>query len=420
MGKFTNNKHERFNKGQSHYSKMETARLNLEKASKSGNQAEIDKAIREADIAKQEVAASLQEEREANEMANSKNVKTNTKVETKKGDTKDKSTVVKEEVKKEEIVNDVKANMVADGQATVEQANVAGDSKEVQDKAQEVADKINDKKKEPTVEELQAIARKAKEEKEAKANAPKDETPIKEETPKQEVKNKTPKDETPKQESTTKSASNNKKTLVPKMWQRVSEDGKSLINVITFLGEKLDYSVGLKHKYRFPNLSAADGTNRIITAKFPKADVKAVTESITYKGYTIDLEKYGNSAVCRLKDPDGICLLEYVSLATVIDVLQDELNEGEDCQISWGTIDQVIKFKRGLKSRIKQVDDEDAPVSQRGNNKTEVKEEPAKEVATDNATEKTAKQIEMEQKIADAQAKADSKEQEALKEVANK
>jgi hypothetical protein len=372
MSKFFNNK--RNNKSEWQFNKMETAKVNLDKAIQGGNQLEIDRAIKEAEIAKQEVAASLNEEKEDINMSVKKDAKTNTKVEVKKEETKDQATMVKQEVKKEEIVNEVKANMVADGQATEKEVNKAGDSKEVQDKAQEVANEVNKE--------------------------------IKEE----------PKQEEPKQESTTKNASDNKKTLVPKIWQRVSDDGKSLINVITFLGEKLDYSVGLKHKYRFPNLSAADGTTRIITAKFPKEDVKAVTESITYKGYTIDLEKYGNSAVCRLKDPDGICMLEYVSLATVIDVLQDELND-EDCETSWGTIDQVIKFKRGLKSRIKEVSDDDAPVSQRGNNKTtEVKEEPAKEVATDNATDKKS---EMEQKIADAQAKADAKHDEAVKEVVN-
>lgn len=164
------------------------------------------------------------------------------------------------------------------------------------------------------------------------------------------------------------------KVLIPKDWQKVVEEEggkKHLVNVITFMGEQMEYEPGHKEEYFWPNLTATDGLKRVVTAKFPKSEVADSTESIDVFGYTLKIDSYGNSKVCRL-EKDGEVILDYVSLATVLDVLQDELNpKGEDgkgtCNMPWGTIDQVIKYKRGLKSRIKNLGDDDLPLRSRRN-----------------------------------------------------
>lgn len=156
------------------------------------------------------------------------------------------------------------------------------------------------------------------------------------------------------------------KPIEPKAWQKiVEENGKQkLVNQIVFLGETTDYNGDFKVEYKWGNLKLKDGLTRIVTARFPKTENPDATEDIKYKGYNLKIEKYGNSAVCELANNDGV-ILRYVSLATVIDVLQDLLNPGETCDIPWGTIDQSIKLKRGLKSRIKSLNENDLPAGRR-------------------------------------------------------
>ena len=156
------------------------------------------------------------------------------------------------------------------------------------------------------------------------------------------------------------------KKLEPKPWQKiVEENGKQkLVNQIIFMGKLIEYNGDLKFPYKWGNLKPKDGLTRIVTARFPKAESPDSVEEISYMGYKIIIEKFGNSAVCELSDSKGV-ILKYVSLATVIDVLQDLLNPCETCDISWGTIDQSIKLKRGLKSRIKNLDENDLPAGRK-------------------------------------------------------
>lgn len=156
------------------------------------------------------------------------------------------------------------------------------------------------------------------------------------------------------------------KPIEPKAWQKiVEENGKQkLVNQIVFMGNTIDYNRDFKVEYKWGNLKLKDGLTRIVTARFPKADNPDAIEAIEYKGYNLKIEKYGNSAVCELTNNEGV-ILRYVSLATVIDVLQDILNPGETCNIPWGTIDQSIKLKRGLKSRIKNLNENDLPAGRR-------------------------------------------------------
>jgi hypothetical protein len=154
------------------------------------------------------------------------------------------------------------------------------------------------------------------------------------------------------------------KELSPRAWERIdeTEDGKKrLVSQITWLRKQVDYKGDMIEEYKWPNLDAKDGKKRTVTARFPKADKPDSTDEITYMGYTIGINKYGNSAVCSLSDAEGL-ILQYVSLATVIDVLQDLLNPNDTCNITWGSIDQAIKNKRGLKSRIKNLGSDDLPV----------------------------------------------------------
>ena len=156
------------------------------------------------------------------------------------------------------------------------------------------------------------------------------------------------------------------KKLEPKPWQKiVEENGKQkLVNQIIFMGETIDYNGDFRATYKWGNLKPQDGLKRVVTARFPKAASPDAVEEISYMGYNLTIEKFGNSAVCELSDSEGV-ILKYVSLATVIDVLQDLLNPTETCDISWGTIDQSIKLKRGLKSRIKNLDENDLPAGRR-------------------------------------------------------
>ncbi len=156
------------------------------------------------------------------------------------------------------------------------------------------------------------------------------------------------------------------KKLEPKPWQKiVTTDGKQkLVNQIIFMGETIDYNGDFRAEYKWGNLKPKDGLKRVVTARFPKAESPDAVEEISYMGYNLTIEKFGNSAVCELSDSKGV-ILKYVSLATVIDVLQDLLNTGETCDIPWGTIDQSIKLKRGLKSRIKNLDENDLPAGRR-------------------------------------------------------
>ena len=156
------------------------------------------------------------------------------------------------------------------------------------------------------------------------------------------------------------------KKLEPKPWQKiVEENGKQkLVNQIVFMGETIDYNGDFRATYKWGNLKLKDGLTRIVTARFPKAESPDAVEEISYMGYNLTIEKFGNSAVCELSDNEGV-ILKYVSLATVIDVLQDLLNPTETCDIPWGTIDQSIKLKRGLKSRIKNLDENDLPAGRR-------------------------------------------------------
>lgn len=153
------------------------------------------------------------------------------------------------------------------------------------------------------------------------------------------------------------------KKLEPKPWQKiVEENGKQkLVNQIIFMGKPIEYNGDFKVEYKWGNLKPKDGLKRIVTARFPKAESPDAVEEISYMGYNLTIEKFGNSAVCELSDSFEGVILKYVSLATVIDVLQDLLNPCETCDIPWGTIDQSIKFKRGLKSRIKNLDENDLP-----------------------------------------------------------
>lgn len=153
-----------------------------------------------------------------------------------------------------------------------------------------------------------------------------------------------------------------KQKLEPKPWQKIVEENgkKKLVNQIIFMGKPIEYNGDLKFPYKWGNLKPKDGLTRIVTARFPKSESPDSVEEISYMGYKIIIEKFGNSAVCELSDSEGV-ILKYVSLATVIDVLQDLLNPCETCDIPWGTIDQSIKFKRGLKSRIKNLDENDLP-----------------------------------------------------------
>ena len=156
------------------------------------------------------------------------------------------------------------------------------------------------------------------------------------------------------------------KKLEPKPWQKiVEENGKQkLVNQIIFMGKPIEYNGDFRAEYKWGNLKPKDGLKRIVTARFPKAESPDSVEEISYMGYKIIIEKFGNSAVCELSD-NGSVILKYVSLATVIDVLQDLLNPAETCDIPWGTIDQSIKLKRGLKSRIKNLDENDLPAGRR-------------------------------------------------------
>lgn len=158
-----------------------------------------------------------------------------------------------------------------------------------------------------------------------------------------------------------------KQKKLPKPWQRiVTADGgkQKLVNQIIFMGETIDYNGDFTPKYKWGNLKPKDGLKRVVTARFPKAESPDTVEEISYMGYNLTIEKFGNSAVCELSDSEGV-ILKYVSLATVIDVLQDLLNPVETCDIPWSTIDQSIKFKRRLKSRIKNLDENDLPVGKR-------------------------------------------------------
>jgi hypothetical protein len=154
--------------------------------------------------------------------------------------------------------------------------------------------------------------------------------------------------------------------VATKPWQKiVTTDGKQkLVNQIIFMGETIDYNGDFRAEYKWGNLKPKDGLKRVVTARFPKAESPDAVEEISYMGYNLTIEKFGNSAVCELSDSEGV-ILKYVSLATVIDVLQDLLNPTETCDISWGTIDQSIKLKRGLKSRIKNLDENDLPAGRR-------------------------------------------------------
>lgn len=156
------------------------------------------------------------------------------------------------------------------------------------------------------------------------------------------------------------------KVIEPKEWQKLVEDNgkQKLVNQIVFMGDTIDYNGAFKVEYKWGNLKLKDGLTRIVTARFPKADNPDATEDIEYKGYNLKIDKYGNSAVCQLTK-DTMVILRYVSLATVIDVLQDLLNPDETCNIPWGTIDQSIKLKRGLKSRIKNLNENDLPAGRR-------------------------------------------------------
>lgn len=172
------------------------------------------------------------------------------------------------------------------------------------------------------------------------------------------------------------------KVLEPKAWQRVDDTDPNkpkLINQITFLGEKKDYEAGTKHTYIWNNLDTADGLSRVVTAKYPKSDSVDKVDNVDFMGYNLRLESYGNSLVCFLAgkiDGEDKIILEYVSLATVLDVLQDLLNPKDEdgkgmCNIPWNTIDQVIKKKRGLKSRIKTLGDNDLPAKSNRSKKEE-------------------------------------------------
>ena len=129
------------------------------------------------------------------------------------------------------------------------------------------------------------------------------------------------------------------------------------------MGETIDYNGDFRATYKWGNLKLKDGLTRIVTARFPKAESPDAVEEISYMGYNLTIEKFGNSAVCELSDSEGV-ILKYVSLATVIDVLQDLVNPVETCDIPWSTIDQSIKFKRRLKSRIKNLDENDLSIAE--------------------------------------------------------
>lgn len=165
------------------------------------------------------------------------------------------------------------------------------------------------------------------------------------------------------------------KLLEPKPWQRIEEvDGKQkLVSQIVFMGEEVDYRGDYIAEYRWGNLNPSDGLKRLVTARFPKQENPDVVEEINYMGFNIKIEKYGNSAVCEMSDAEGT-ILKYVSLATVIDVLQDLINDGDTCEVGWGTIDQSIKLKRGLKSRIKNLNENDLPAGRQKKAKTEIDE----------------------------------------------
>ena len=220
------------------------------------------------------------------------------------------------------------------------------------------------------------------------------------EVKKEESKKEEPKQDTPANTQGQQAPEVKKETKVlePKAWQRIdaSDPNKpKLVDQLTFLGEKMDYEPGFRAEYDWNNLDNSDGLKRVVTAKFPKANRPDGVDVVDIMGYKLTIEKYGNSAVCKLEGPwttedaegnevqhQNYTILEYVSLATVIDVLQDLLNPKDDdgngtCTIPWGTIDQVIKKKRNLKSRIKNLGENDLPArSQRG--KKETTAEPAK------------------------------------------
>lgn len=143
-----------------------------------------------------------------------------------------------------------------------------------------------------------------------------------------------------------------------KPWQRKTKDGR-IVDTIVFMSKEVEYTPGMRHRYKFPSLR--DGLDRVVTARYPKGDKPENVNEITYMGYDLRIEKYGaNVVVCKL-EKDGEVIANYVSLATVIDILQDLLNPDDKCTISWGTIDQSIKLKRGLKSRIKRLTASDMP-----------------------------------------------------------
>lgn len=200
-------------------------------------------------------------------------------------------------------------------------------------------------------------------------------------------------------EQTAQANTKKEKELVPKAWQKVvtGEGGKQkLVNVITFMGEEMEYEPGHREEYFWPNLDAADGLKRVVTAKFPKTDKPDNSETVDVYGYKLTIDKYGNSAVCSLEKGEEV-ILDYVSLATVIDVLQDELNpKGEDgkgtCSIPWGTIDQVIKHKRNLKSRIKNLGEDDLPVRSSRKKETPAPTEAGAATGTDGAQNNTQAQ----------------------------
>jgi chemotaxis protein histidine kinase CheA len=370
---------------------LEAVNKELELAMESGDPERIEKALALAEKAK-------------NDSENSdKKLKTELNV-----DNNTVNSVISENVTSTEIKNAVASELIVDGTATSEEVKQAMNEAVVEEEAVKVANEINEVKTEEVKQE--EVKQEEVKQEEVKQEEVKQEEVTAEEVKTEEVKTEEVKTEEVKMELSEddklieqfkqdNEAGNkdkaqiepntNKKTnkeLIAKAWQRVSNDGNSLINVITFMGKKVDYSVGLKHKYRFPNLSVADGTNRIITAKFPKEDTKPTSESISFKEYTLHINKYGNSAVCTLHDPDGICMLEYVSLATIIDVLQDELNPGQECTISWGTIDQIIKHKRGLKSRVKSLNVDDEPSRKRGGEVTTTEVAASTEISSPETT----------------------------------
>lgn len=188
-------------------------------------------------------------------------------------------------------------------------------------------------------------------------------------------------------------------------WQRIdltNPEKPKLVDQIVFLGKTMDYVPGYKHTYTWSSIKSADGLKRVVTARYPKAGDPKEQYVVEFKGYRLDIDKWGNSCVCKLSGPyeghDDVVILNYVSLITVLDVLQDLVNpKGEDgkgvCNIPWGTIDQVIKNKRQLKSRVKAVGEDDLPsrsrraVATTETTKSETTEPETTELETTESTE---------------------------------